>query len=295
MNILRINRLHGFTLIELTVVLFIVSLLLAGLLLPLRQSVESERRAETISRLKSIEEALYGYAITNGRLPCPDCRNAGVGNCNAAGVILNDGQEDFNGANDCAVDPNPGNATPNDQLEGNVPWATLGVDQFDNWESWFTYSVVDFAADVIRGGAAGTPGINGANCVVNSENLSTIDICAVGNFTVQDVGPACASPPAPAVTTIAQNVFAVVVSHGGNVTRTAVAAQGLIDAPLLCSELENLDQDGIFVSSNYINPGVGGQAPPAAPNPGLLGIDDMLIWISPNVLKNKLIQSGRLP
>lgn len=289
LSLKRISK--GFTLIELTVVLFIVSLLLAGLLMPLRQGIESEKRTETQKRLKSIEESLYGFAIANGRLPCPDCRNAGVGNCNAAGVVLNDGQEDFNGINECAVDPNPGAGTPNDPLEGNLPWVTLGISQFDNWESWFTYSVVDFAADVTGNG---TPGLNGTNCVVTAENLATIDTCAVGNYTIQNVSAACPSPPAVLPPTIiAQNVFAVVVSHGSNITRSAVAAAGLIDAPPLCSELENLDQDNIFVSSTYINPGSPGATAVTAPSP--LGIDDMILWVSPYVLKNKLIQSGRLP
>ncbi len=284
-----IEKNAGFTLIELTVVLFIVALLLGGLLLPLREGVESERRAATQTQLKAAEDALYGFAIANGRLPCPDCRTA-AGNCAGAGA--NDGVEDLIG-NDCAVDPNPGNGTPNDNLEGNLPWVTLGVDQFDNWESWYTYSVVDFAADVTGNG---TPGINGANCVVAAENLSTIDTCTVGNYTIQDQGPACpAVAPAVPANVTAQNVFAVVVSHGGNVTRTAVAAAGLIDAPQYCSELENLDQDGIFVSSTFIDPGSPGQAPPAAPDPRLLGIDDMIIWISPHILKSKLIQAGRLP
>ncbi len=281
--------LRGFTLVELTVVLFIVSLLLAGLLLPLREGIESERRVETQTRLKSVEESLYGFAIANGRLPCPDCR-AAAGNCPGVGNTINDGVEDLVG-NNCAADPNPGQATPNDILEGNLPWVTLGVNQFDNWESWFTYSVVDFAADITGNG---TPGLNDTNCVVTAENLSTIDTCSVGNFTIQNVSAACPSPPAVLPPTIiAQNVFAVVVSHGGNITRTAVAAAGLIDAPPLCSELENLDQDGIFISSNYIRPGPPGATAVTAPSP--LGIDDLVIWISPNILKSKLVQSGRLP
>lgn len=286
---LNIGQIKGFSLIELAVVLFIVSLLLAGFLVPLREGIESERRVETQAKLESIESALYGFAIANGRLPCPDCR-AVAGNCPGVGNAINDGLEDLVGSN-CAVDLNPGVGAPNDALEGNIPWATLGVDQFDNWESWFTYSVVDFAADIIGNG---TPGINGANCAVNAENLSTIDICAVGNYSVINVAATCPSPPAVLPpTTIAQNVFAVVVSHGSNITRAPALGAGLINAPALCSELENLDQDVFFVSSNYINPGVPGDT--AATAPTVLGIDDMLIWISPHVLKNKLIQSGRLP
>ena len=288
---MNIRHNTGFTLIELTVVLFIVGLLLAGLLLPLREGIQSERRAETLEGLKAIEESLYGFTIANGRLPCPDCRAAG-GNCPGAGNAINDGIEDLV-ANNCAVDGNP--AAANDALEGNLPWVSLGVDQFDNWESWFTYSVVDFAADVV---GSNTTGISGANCAVNpTDNLATIDICAIGNYTVQnvsnDLATGCPSPPAPPVVAVAQGVLAVVISHGANVTRTANPGTGLIDTPLLCSEIENSDADGIFVSSTFTNPGDPGATPANAPS--VLGIDDMLIWISPHILKNKLVQAGRLP
>jgi len=270
----------GFTLIELAIVLFIVGLLMAGFLAPLAESINQERRAQTQDRLNEIKEALYGHAITNGRLPCPDCRANGVGTCPGAGT-LNDGIEDFNvNLIDCAVDPNPGGANPLDILEGNLPWATLGISQFDAWESWFTYGVSDSAADII---GTGTPG---TGCVGATENLATIATCAVGDITIINKGNVPAVCPLPAQVQVAQQVIAVVVSHGANITRTPGAAPGLIIAPVLCSEIENLNQDANFVSSTYINP---------SNNNNPLGNDDMVIWISPNVIKNKLIQAGRLP
>ncbi len=282
------NKLLGFTLVEMTVVLVIIGLLLAGLLVPLREGIKQERRVETEDELKNIEEALYGFAVTNGRLPCPDCR-AGVGFCPGAGNTLNDGVEDLIGS-DCAVDPVA--AGGNNILEGNIPWATIGVEQFDAWESWYTYAVMDYVADIVPNG---TFGINGANCTGFGENLTTIDICAVGNIQIQDAGAAC---PPPVPNTVAQNVFAVIISHGENITRTVNPGTGLID-PLpvfLCSETENNNQDGIFVSTNFINPG-SPVAPGGAVAAGISarGLDDQLIWISPQILKNKLVQAGKLP
>lgn len=288
-NLGRVNFQSGFSLIELSIVMFIIGLLLAGLLAPLSEGIETERRSKTLNQMKDIEKALYGFAIANGRLPCPDCRNNG-GNCPGAGNALNDGLEDLIG-NDCAVDPNPTAANPNDNLEGNLPWTTLAVPQFDAWGNWFTYSVVDFVADVT---GSGTPGLNGTNCVVVSENLSTIDSCSVGNYTVQNVAAACPAPPAvlPPVVS-AQGVFAVVVSHGSNITRVGFPGTGLIDAPLLCSELENLNQDGTFVDPlAFLNPGPPGATPVSAPTP--LGIDDQILLISPNTLKFQLSAAGRL-
>ncbi len=301
-----LKKVTGFTLVEMTVVLVIMGLLLAGLLVPLREGIKQERRVKTEESLKTIEEALYGFAITNGRLPCPDCRNAGVGSCNLVAVgNLNDGTEDLipgpAGTQQCAADPTPAVLGNGNQgvlpIEGNLPWVTLGVGEFDEWESWFTYSVMDYVADFV---GTGTPGnLNPisvpVNCPLNStENLATIDMCPVGNITIQD-GTVCVAPFVP----VAQDVFAVVVSHGENVTRTLNPGTGLIDTPtpaFLCNEAENSDSDGIFILSNYINPGPA-VSPGGAVAGGIsqLGIDDQIIWISPQVLKSKLVQAGRLP
>ena len=70
----------GFTLIELSIVLFIISLLLVGLLGPLASQIEAKERQQTIDTMNDIMEALYGYAVINGRLPCPDTTGDGVSN-----------------------------------------------------------------------------------------------------------------------------------------------------------------------------------------------------------------------
>jgi len=280
----------GFTLIELAIVLFIVGLLMAGFLAPLAESINQERRAKTQTSLDEIKEALYGYLISNGRMPCPDCRANAVGNCPGAGNTLNDGVEDLIG-NNCAVDPvggGPGLPNEGHILEGNLPWATLSVKSTDEWGSWFTYAVTDSAADIVPNNTPGNPFPPLLPpCLNPSENLATVDICTVGNITIQNQGTnpgVC--PAAPPNNTVAQVVYAVVVSHGANITRTPGAPPGLINQPPLCSEWENWDLNGTFVSSTYINP---------SNNTNALGIDDMVIWISPNVIKNKLIQAGRLP
>ena len=102
----------GFTLIELAVVIAIVGLLLGGLLVPLANQVDRDRVDATRKQLSDIEETLIGFAMANGRLPCPDTDG--------------DGQEDAG----C------GNTT-----EGDLPWATLGVERQDAWGHPFRYRV----------------------------------------------------------------------------------------------------------------------------------------------------------
>ncbi len=94
--------------------LLVIGLLLGGVLAPLSTQVDNERRKTTSGTLRQINDALLGFAVANGRLPCPD----GDG----------DGLED-------ACPPNPGSE------EGDVPWATLDVGREDAWGHRIRYRV----------------------------------------------------------------------------------------------------------------------------------------------------------
>ena len=106
------NFTKGFTLIELAMVLFIVSLLFGGLLVPLATQLEGRQRAEARQQLERIEEALIGFAIRWGRLPCPTTQT--------------DPTNDAYG-----VEATPCNAPV--ATEGFLPWKTLGVREVDPW------------------------------------------------------------------------------------------------------------------------------------------------------------------
>jgi type II secretory pathway pseudopilin PulG len=75
---MRLNRAalaRGFTLTELAVVFFIVSLLLGTAMYTL--SAQSDQRSfeETRRRLEAARELVLAFAIANGRLPCPGTAN----------------------------------------------------------------------------------------------------------------------------------------------------------------------------------------------------------------------------
>ena len=61
----------GFTLVELTIVLIIIALLISGMMVPLSAQRDIQRIGGTQKQLAEIREALFGFAIINGRLPCP--------------------------------------------------------------------------------------------------------------------------------------------------------------------------------------------------------------------------------
>jgi len=109
------NNFGGFSLIEMAIVLFIVALLLGGLLPTVSGQIELQRRNETRKQLDDIQQALLGYVISKGYLPCP-------------AKSASDGTEDRAGSGTC------------NKRFGFLPWTELGIKKTDSWDRLFTYS-----------------------------------------------------------------------------------------------------------------------------------------------------------
>jgi len=62
---------EGFTLIEMAVAIFIITLLIGSILFPLTTQVEQRQIAETQKILDETRQAIIGFAVINGRLPRP--------------------------------------------------------------------------------------------------------------------------------------------------------------------------------------------------------------------------------
>ncbi len=71
MTTTALTKVRGFTLIEMAVVIAVIALLLSSILVPLATQVEERRIADTRRMLDEAREALLGFLIANGRLPCP--------------------------------------------------------------------------------------------------------------------------------------------------------------------------------------------------------------------------------
>ena len=239
----------GFSLIELAIVIFIVSLLVGGLLVPLATSVEQSERENTSKQLEDIKEALYAYSIVNGRLPCPDCTSTS-GSCSSA--TENDGVEDLTGSSPtktCA------------RLYGNLPWTTIGIGEEDAWGQRYTYKVTQAFAYEIANTTATAPCIDNAN--------TAFDLCTVGDIDIKtDAGSASID--------VAEDVAAIVISHGRDFFESSFSTHQ--------DENNDFDTDNIFVSREFSRNYTGG-----------LDFDDIIIWISPNILKNNLVNAEKLP
>ena len=105
----------GFSLIEMAVVMVILAMLIGGLFSPLTAQIDQRNMNETRKSLFEIKQALIGFAVTSGRLPCPAV-SAANGDEKVTCVALAD-------------------------RHGYIPWAKLGVPKLDAWGHIFRYSV----------------------------------------------------------------------------------------------------------------------------------------------------------
>lgn len=250
-----IKNSEGFSLLELAVVLFILAIVLTGLLVPLAERQEGQKRQDTEYHLEQIRDAIIGYTVINGRLPCPDCAcsdphnpNCGSSNyCSDFGIAAadtNDGVEDrISGY--CPGDDSDSNT-------GNIPWVTLGIRKSDAWGNNYTYKITSTYAD--------SPPANTGGCY--SPDMS-FNLCDTGGLEIDsdDSG-----------TALADGVVAIIVSHGGNYDA---------DDPSSL-ETENLNGDELYIDSDY------SRAEDAE-------FDDLVYWISPHTLRIKMVDAGRLP
>ncbi len=274
----NIDRPAGFTLIELAMVLLIVALLIGGLLMPLSAQYEVRGRQETEKALANIREALIGFAVVNGRLPCPAVASIPTGTTVSG---LEAGREATTpaGANGpCACDTSPTSgvagivgagavacsvASPDtDNVGGVLPWATLGLPETDAWEHRYTYRVSTQFARLATGQTTfGT--CTPAAPVLNA----AFALCSIGAITV--------STAAVGGTTLAGNVPVIVVSHGKN-GLGATSVNGIVSAPATAAdEVENADNNAAFVNNS--------------------SIDDQTAWVPISVLMGRMVTAGKLP
>jgi hypothetical protein len=183
---------------------------------------------------------LLGFAVTNGRLPCPDKNSSAV-----TGGTANDGLEDTN-AGSCAI------------LYGNVPWNTLGVAATDVWGNRFHYRVTSAFA----------------------QSSTLFNLSSSGDISVRCPTPACTT--ALIHTTSAP---AVVLSYGKNGFGAYNANTNVQNTlPTSTDEQENTNNNSTFYSR-----------PPGTPDSSSGEFDDIVTWLSPNLLFNRMVAAGKLP
>jgi len=250
----------GFSLLELAIAIVILAAILGSVAVPVATQVQAKKIKETEELLEDVKEALMGFALSNGRLPCPD---------NDATAPNPDGIED----SPCLVGGAGGGAPS--PVEGFLPWNTLGVNPTDPWGRVLYYSVVDEFTRVQTAPAC-------------SNNDDDLDLC--------DNGP----PPGAYINVLGQvggpnlanNVPAVVVSTGPNGSGGTELAGNILPAPAGANESNNLPASATptqFVLRPYFDDATAGCVDPAC------NFDDLVVWLSTPILFNRMVAAGRLP
>ncbi len=182
---------HGFTLLETAIVLFIVALLLGGLLPTLSSRIEQQRIREVSMQLDEVRQALIGYAIANGRLPCPASATS-------------------NGAESYASGGNAANGDCSNFDDGYAPSVTLGLvtsDErgyaIDPWGNRIHYAVTSWNANTYTS----TGGMRTAGLSTLAPNLLVCSTASGISATSCASGTALTSSP---------GVPAVIYSTGRN-------------------------------------------------------------------------------
>lgn len=266
MRLNRSRRQTAFTLVELAVVLMVVGLLLSTLTYTLAAQTEQRTRDQTQRLLEQAREALIGFAITNGRLPCP-------------ASAASNGIEAPAGGGDCA-----------NYNDGFLPAVTLGFHPtdaagyaVDGWSNRVRYAVARNIA-----GCSGTSTVphftakaalkqNGMSCLPGASELL---VCK---------SSVAAPAPAPGSCGAADNsvtnngtVVAIVFSPGKNFASAQTSATAL--AAGKNDEAANLDGNTVYISH------------PPAPGGATGGeFDDQVLWIPVGLLYGRLAAAGVLP
>ncbi|OHC78392.1 MAG: hypothetical protein A3H24_08180 [Rhodoferax sp. RIFCSPLOWO2_12_FULL_60_11] len=235
----------GFSLVEMAMVLAIITLLLGGLLPTLSTKMESQHINETRKQLDEIQQALIGFAIINGRLPCP---------------AYSTGEEDPVGGGVC-----------NHPYDGVVPAATLGLQTTDNngfavdsWGIRIRYAVTSWSkttSPLFSNVFTTSNGISTVGISNLSPNLLVCSSSIASGFSGSGCGANNALTSSPGVPV-------VIYSTGKN---GGVGGAGL-------DEQANTDGNRVFVSHT--------------PTPDF---DDLVVWLSPNILYNRMVMAGKLP
>lgn len=282
-----LQRSAGFTLIELAVVVLVIALLLGSLLVPVSAQVEQRRLTETKKRLDEARQALLGFAIANGRFPCP-------------ATDTGNGVEAFASGHTAATG---GCLRPNN---GFLPGITLGLTNVDDQgfvlDAWgnkgnrLRYAVsnrnvpkVDKVSstncsttplDCVANVYTSTGGMRAAGMTNLSSAASTthdIYVCSRAPTAVAATSCDVSTPPNDLA---AGNVVFVLISTGKN-------------GPTIDTELGNDERANQNVGDQVYVSKVQTDEKGTAPN--LTYFDDIVIWASRNEVFSRMVAAGQLP
>ncbi len=274
----------GFTLTELALVLLVVGLLMGSLIGSYSTMAEMGKYNDAQSTLNTAREALLGFAAANGRLPCPAVDgtipggNSGPPKFGPAGVNSN-GVESPSGGGTCSV---VASSMPG---LGYVPAATLGLTPVDSegflldpWGYRVLYAVTNSSSnEFTTQGALRTK----LTDLLSSTPAPDLRICTTTPISNAGTTTAACSSNAQ---TLTNNAAAVLISIGKN-GATSFGNTG-------ADEVQNLHNPGSPSYPWTTKDRVYISHPPAPAGATYGEFDDIVIWISPSLIYNRIMSGG---
>lgn len=208
----------GFTLIEIAVVLFIISLVLTGVISVANTQMANGRISASKQRSEAIKAALINFIANNNRLPCP--ANPALPSINASYGV----EATTPGTCTGAINFGAGVAA---NSRGVIPWVTLGLADniaLDGWGRRFSYQVR----------------------LTQTIATQISDKSWAGNIDVLNAA-------AGAIINTNNRAVAIILSHGENGAGAYLPYTGIRVNPALtgADEQENTDNDLNYVDKAY--------------------------------------------
>ena len=158
MDIQKRQRISGFSLFEMTIVLVIISVVLTGLLPFITESMQSDYANTTVERMEAIDEALRDYVEENGELPCPadatiqiDDATGDFGRSDGTSGVCNDGAGLSNPSATSGTEGIMYSGIEGPMIGGMVPTKSIYLPDefaFDGWGRRIMYHVdINLTAD----------------------------------------------------------------------------------------------------------------------------------------------------
>jgi prepilin-type N-terminal cleavage/methylation domain-containing protein len=250
---------RGFTLIEVMMVLLILTVMMSGLAVPLAAQLQLRRQEEARRQLDEAKEALLGFTVAHGRLPCPAAEGS-------------NGLESFA----------PGGDAVNGRCaafhDGYLPGAALGMAPLD--AEGFVRDPWGGARNRLRyavfgAGASANGVVNPLTRVNGMQSATLAGLGAAPHFLMicSSGAAASASGCGPATNQLTRRAAFVLLSLGPNA--------GTPPAPA-SDEGRNLAGNPVFVYHD---------ASAAAGSE----FDDLVHWVPVHLVVNRLLMAGRLP
>ena len=272
----RRRAIEGFSLVEIAVVLVIISVLVTIVAVPLATQIEQRRGDETRKQIELAKEALIGFAMANGRLPCPADPNPMSTNGTASHCQLGTGSCTATTVTTTAILAHGKCAYSN----GMLPAVTLGIAPVDaqgyavdGWQDSSTLHRIRYAVSNFQS-PAGTFPVTATNGI-RTATMDTVALPASVHLYVCGLGLTAASSTtacSAGVTTLTDRAVAVVYSIGKNAT-TAFASLSFDE-----QNNQGNSADIVFTSGD-----------------ASATFDDIVSWISLNTLFARMVQAGKLP